>query len=61
MQTNARRDGDLNGSKMWISLCDVADHFLIFAKTDKGMEHHGIGCFIVERTFPGVPSKAIKG
>lgn len=64
MQTTARRDGDayiLNGSKTWISLCDVADNFLIFAKTDKDKKHHGISCFIVERTFPGVTTKAIKG
>lgn len=64
MQTTARRDGDsyiINGSKTWISLCDVADHFLIFAKTDKEKKHHGISCFIVERTMPGVTTKAIKG
>ncbi|HJV44178.1 MAG TPA: acyl-CoA dehydrogenase family protein [Bacillota bacterium] len=64
MQTTARRDGDhyiLNGSKTWISLCDVADHFLIFAKTDKEKKHHGISCFIVERTFPGVTTKSFKG
>ncbi|PET78087.1 butyryl-CoA dehydrogenase [Bacillus sp. AFS001701] len=64
MQTTARREGNhyiLNGSKTWISLCDVADHFLIFAKTEKDKFHHGISCFIVERTFPGVTTKAIKG
>lgn len=64
MTTMAVRDGDsyiLNGSKTWISLCDVADHFLIFAYTDKSKGHHGISCFIVERTFPGVTAKAIKG
>lgn len=64
MQTTARHSGNeyiLNGSKTWISLCDVADHFLIFAKTDKENGHHGISCFIVERTFPGVTTKAIKG
>lgn len=64
MATTAVRDGDsyiLNGSKTWISLCDVADHFLIFAYTDKSKKHHGISCFIVERTFPGVATKAIKG
>ncbi|RNB85181.1 butyryl-CoA dehydrogenase [Brevibacillus fluminis] len=64
MLTTARRDGDsyvLNGSKTWISLCDVADNFLIFAKTDTDLKHHGISCFIVERTFPGVTTKAIKG
>jgi glutaryl-CoA dehydrogenase (non-decarboxylating) len=64
MATTAIRDGNsyiLNGSKTWISLCDVADHFLLFAYTDNGKKHHGISCFIVERTFPGVTTKAIKG
>ncbi|GIM48028.1 butyryl-CoA dehydrogenase [Collibacillus ludicampi] len=62
--TTARRVGNeyiLNGSKTWISLCDVADHFLIFAYTDKDKKHRGISCFIVERTFPGVTTRAIKG
>jgi glutaryl-CoA dehydrogenase (non-decarboxylating) len=64
MQTTAVKQGDyyvLNGSKTWISLCDVADHFLIFAKTNPELKHRGISCFIVERTFPGVSTKAIKG
>ncbi|WP_088013213.1 acyl-CoA dehydrogenase family protein [Gottfriedia acidiceleris] len=64
MSTTAVKDGDsyiLNGSKTWISLCDVADHFLIFAKTNHDLKHHGISCFIVERTFEGVSTKAIKG
>ncbi|MDP1329514.1 acyl-CoA dehydrogenase family protein, partial [Klebsiella pneumoniae] len=51
----------LNGQKTWISLCDVADHFLVFAYTDKAKKHHGISAFIVERTLPGFSSKAIKG
>ncbi|MEE6451208.1 acyl-CoA dehydrogenase family protein [Gottfriedia acidiceleris] len=64
MATTAVKDGDsyiLNGSKTWISLCDVADHFLIFAKTNHDLKHHGISCFIVERKFEGVSTKAIKG
>jgi glutaryl-CoA dehydrogenase (non-decarboxylating) len=64
METTAVKDGNeyiLNGSKTWISLCDVADHFLIFAKTDTRAEHNGISCFIVERTFDGISTKAIKG
>ncbi|MBO2532100.1 MAG: butyryl-CoA dehydrogenase [Thermoactinomycetaceae bacterium] len=63
IQTRAVRDGDhyiLNGSKTWISLCDVADHFLIFAKTDPDKGHRGITCFIVERTFPGVTTRGFK-
>lgn len=64
MQSTAVRDGDhyiLNGQKTWISLCDVADHFIVFAYTDKSKKHHGISAFIVERTFEGFSSKAIKG
>ncbi|MEH7347733.1 acyl-CoA dehydrogenase family protein [Gottfriedia acidiceleris] len=64
MATTAVKDGDsyiLNGSKTWISLCDVADHFLIFAKTNHDLKHHGISCFIVDRTFEGVSTNAIKG
>ncbi|MFJ7825663.1 acyl-CoA dehydrogenase family protein [Psychrobacillus sp. NPDC096623] len=64
MSTFAELDGDdyvLNGQKTWISLCDVADHFIVFAYTDKSKKHHGISAFIVERTFEGFSSKAIKG
>ncbi|RKJ29968.1 butyryl-CoA dehydrogenase, partial [Butyricicoccus sp. 1XD8-22] len=64
MSSFAKREGDvyiLNGQKTWISLCDVADHFVVFAYTDKSKKHHGITAFIVERTMPGFSSKAIKG
>ena len=64
MKSTARRDGDayiLNGSKTWISLCDYADNFLIFAKTDHDAAHKGITAFIVERTFPGVETRGFKG
>ncbi|WCH48192.1 acyl-CoA dehydrogenase family protein [Lysinibacillus sp. OF-1] len=64
MSTTAVRDGDhytLNGQKTWISLCDIADHFLVFAYTDKSKKHHGISAFIVERSMAGFTSKAIKG
>jgi len=62
--TTARRDGDhyvLNGEKMWISLADVADQFLIFAYTDKSQRHRGMSAFIVEREFPGVHTGTIHG
>lgn len=64
LQTTAVLDGDdyiLNGQKTWISLCDFADHFLVFAYTNKEQTHNGISAFIVERTLPGFTSKAIKG
>src|ERR671927_218702 len=41
----ARREGDewvLNGEKMWISLADMADHFLVFASLDRSKKHHGM-------------------
>ncbi|MBM7601981.1 glutaryl-CoA dehydrogenase (non-decarboxylating) [Virgibacillus halotolerans] len=64
LQTTAVKDGDhyiLNGQKTWISLCDTADNFLVFAYTDKAKKHHGISAFIVERTWEGFSSKATKG
>ncbi len=64
MSSRARREGDvyiLNGEKMWITLADVADHFLVFAKTDPEKRHRGITAFIVERSFPGVTTGTIHG
>lgn len=64
--TTARREGDvyiLNGEKMWISLADVADQFLIFAKTDPRAEppHKGMSAFIVRREMRGVTTGDIHG
>ena len=68
IQTTARREGDhwvLNGEKMWISLADVADHFLVFAWTDlekkRARDHTGMSAFIIERSFPGVQTGTIHG
>jgi glutaryl-CoA dehydrogenase (non-decarboxylating) len=65
METTAVKDGDyyiLNGQKTWISLCDTADNFLVFAYTkDRSEKHKGISAFIVERSSEGFSSKAIKG
>lgn len=64
MQAYAVRDGDsyvLNGEKTWISLANVADQFLLFAKTDREAAHRGITAFVVERRFPGVRTAAIHG
>jgi glutaryl-CoA dehydrogenase (non-decarboxylating) len=68
IQTTAVKKGDryiLNGEKMWISLADVADNFLIFAWTDQDKkqkrDHTGISGFIVERTYPGVTTGTIHG
>jgi alkylation response protein AidB-like acyl-CoA dehydrogenase len=64
MSSHARREGDhyvLNGEKMWITLANVADYFLIFAKTDPEKGHRGISAFIVERGFSGVATGTIHG
>jgi len=54
----------LTGEKMWISLADVADNFLVFAWTDldkkKQRDPSGLSAFIVERAFKGFSSGALK-
>jgi len=64
LATTARRDGAryiLNGSKVWISLADTADYFLVFATVDRSLGHKGITAFIVEREFPGFGSDSLHG
>src|SRR5213595_2904894 len=56
MKTTARHDGEVyvvNGSKNWISYANVADHALVFAKTDPSARHKGISAFVVERGMTG--------
>ena len=67
LQSVAVKKGDryfLTGEKMWISLADVADNFLVFAWTDlekkKQRDTAGISAFIVERTFKGFTSATLK-
>ncbi len=49
---------------MWISLADVADHFLVFGWSDldkkKVKDPSGISAFIVERAFKGFSSGTLK-
>ena len=68
IQSTARREGDhwiLNGEKMWISLADVADNFIIFAWADmdkkRARDHNGMTAFIVERDSPGLETGTIHG
>ncbi len=60
----ARRDGEdyvLNGSKVWISLADLADHFLVFASVDRSAGHRGITAFMLERGMPGLTTGTLHG
>jgi glutaryl-CoA dehydrogenase (non-decarboxylating) len=68
IQTHARRDGNecvLSGEKMWISLADVADHFIVIAWTDsekkKLRDHTGMSAFILERGMKGLTTSTIHG
>jgi glutaryl-CoA dehydrogenase (non-decarboxylating) len=63
IQSVAIKKGDryvLSGEKMWISLADVADNFLVFAWSDlekkKQRDPSGLTAFIVERGFKGFSS-----
>jgi glutaryl-CoA dehydrogenase (non-decarboxylating) len=67
IQTTAVKKGDrylLNGEKVWISLADVADNFLVIAWTDqakkKARDHSGLSAFVVERSFKGFSSYTIE-
>src|SRR5947208_13394351 len=59
MRSTARREGDvyvLNGQKNWISYATVADHALVFAKTDPAARHKGISAFVLEKGTKGFSS-----
>ena len=63
IESTAIRQGDryvLNGEKMWISLANVADTFLVFAWTNlekkKARDTSGMSAFIVERGWKGFSS-----
>jgi glutaryl-CoA dehydrogenase (non-decarboxylating) len=64
IESTAVRNGDsyiLNGSKMWISLADVADHFLVFASIDRSLKHRGLTAFVLERGMEGFTTGTIHG
>jgi glutaryl-CoA dehydrogenase (non-decarboxylating) len=64
IESTAVRDGEhyiLNGSKMWISLADIADHFLVFASIDRSQQHRGLTAFVLERGMDGFTTGTIKG
>ncbi|HET9016256.1 MAG TPA: acyl-CoA dehydrogenase family protein [Thermomicrobiaceae bacterium] len=64
IQTRAVKDGDsyiLNGEKMWISLANTADHFLLFATIDPALKHRGLCAFVLERGLEGMTTGSIHG
>src|SRR5438309_3888969 len=64
LQASARRvEGGylLNGQKIWISLADIADHFLVFATLDRSKGWRGITAFLVEREMKGFSTGTLHG
>jgi glutaryl-CoA dehydrogenase (non-decarboxylating) len=51
----------LNGGKLWISLADIADHFLVFATVDREKKHKGVTAFLLERGMPGLTTGTLHG
>ena len=67
IQTVAVKKGDryvVTGEKMWISMADVADNFLVFGWTDlekkKQRDVSGMSAFIIERGYKGFSSGTLK-
>ena len=64
IESTAVLDGDhyvLNGAKMWISLAAVADHFLVFASTDRSKKHDGLVALLLDKDMEGLTTGTIKG
>ncbi|MCI0582051.1 MAG: acyl-CoA dehydrogenase family protein [Chloroflexi bacterium] len=64
LATTARKDGEsyvLNGEKIWISIADIADHFLVFASVDRAKRHKGVTAFVLERGMAGLTTGTLHG
>src|SRR5262245_31291180 len=64
LRTRATRSDSgwtITGSKMWISMGNVADVALVFAQTDPGKRHRGLACFLVPTATDGYSSQEIHG
>ena len=56
LQTTAVRRGNeycLTGTKCFISNAGIADHYVVFASTDREKKAKGISAFIIDRDAPG--------
>jgi len=51
----------LTGTKAWIGLADVADHFLVFATLDPARKHRGVTAFLLRRGTEGLRTESITG
>jgi cyclohexanecarboxyl-CoA dehydrogenase len=63
IKTTARLQGDtyvVNGEKLMITFAEIAQGFIVLAKTDPKMRE-GISCFFIERDRPGVDIQGLQG
>jgi glutaryl-CoA dehydrogenase (non-decarboxylating) len=64
MRSTAQRDSDgsyvLNGHKRWIGYATMAEHMLVFARTNPEAGHRGISAFVVERGMEGLSTRDVK-
>lgn len=63
LESHYRREGDtfiLSGEKLWISLADVADLFLVFARREPGRDPGAISTFLLERGMEGLETHTIR-
>ncbi|MFX1544688.1 MAG: acyl-CoA dehydrogenase family protein [Promethearchaeota archaeon] len=59
--TRAEKQGShyiVSGQKTWISLADIADNFLVLARTGES-GYKGLSLFIIERDFTGVTTTSL--
>ncbi|UCG01648.1 MAG: acyl-CoA dehydrogenase family protein, partial [Candidatus Heimdallarchaeota archaeon] len=59
--TRAEKQGShyiVSGQKTWISLAEIADNFLVLARTGES-GYKGLSLFIIERDFPGVTTTSL--
>jgi acyl-CoA dehydrogenase len=57
LKTTATKDGDdylLNGNKTWISNAGIADHYIVFARTDEAPATRGLTAFVVDADTQGL-------
>lgn len=63
LRTRAQRQGDhyvINGRKIWTSDAHIADHIILFARTDpQAPPQHGISIFLVAVDTPGITVRPI--
>jgi acyl-CoA dehydrogenase len=52
--TKNRDDYLLNGSKTWISNAGIADHYVVFARTDEAPATRGLSAFVIDADAPGL-------